>query len=201
MFVRMSTSGNVTDVNAIVDQLANHVLPAIQGQHGYRGLTASANRADGIVSVLTIWESEADLKASEALANEVRRKATESTGGVIQQVQVYEQMVQEIGGSPPALGCPLLIRPIKMDPDKIDDNVAFFRANVLAQITSAPGFRAIRNMIDRLSGEGMVGTVWDDVASLEASQLQFEQTRPLAEARGIEFGTPLRREIIFVNFV
>lgn len=201
MYVRLSTSGNVTDVNAVVDQLANHVLPAIQGQQGYRGLTASAHRADGIVTVLTVWESEADLKASEALANELRHKAVEASGGVLQQVQVYEQLVQVIGDSPPAPGCALLVRPVKMDPAKVDDNLAFFRANALAMITSTPGFRAVRNLMDRSSGEGMVGTVWDDESSIEASELQFEQVRPFAEAQGVEFGEPFRREIVFVHFV
>lgn len=199
MFVRMSTSGGTSNIDAVVAQLRDQVLPAVKDQKGFLGIAASADRSSGAVSVLTLWDSEEDLAASEALANQVRQQAMQATGGQVQQVQVFEQLVWETGDNPPAPGCRLLITPIKMDPAKIDENLAFFRSNVVPEMKATKGFRAVRNMIDRQTGEGMVGTVWDDDRSLEGSLETFAKRRALGEARGVEFGEPVRREIIFTG--
>jgi heme-degrading monooxygenase HmoA len=199
MHVRMSTSDGATDIDAIVVHLRDQVLPKVKGQKGFRGITASADRPSGVISVLTLWETEGDLEASEVIANDVRQKAMDATGGRVQQVQAFEQLVWETAENPPGPGCPLLVTPVKMNPASVDDNIAFFRSNVLPDIKATPGFRAVRNMMNRQTGEGMVGTVWDDEASLEKSLAQFAERRPLGEARGVEFGEPFRREIIFVG--
>jgi heme-degrading monooxygenase HmoA len=199
MHVRMSTSEGATDIDAIVAHIRDRALPQLKGQKGFRGMTASADRAAALMSVLTLWDTEEDLKASDAQASDIREKAMEATGGRVQQVQVFEQLVWETGATPPAPGCRLLVTPIKLDPAKIDENIAFFRAMVLPEITTTPGFRAVRNMVNRKTGEGMVGTVWEDDASLEQSLAQFAERRPLGEARGVEFGEPFRREVIFTG--
>jgi hypothetical protein len=47
-----------------------------------------------------------------------------------------------------------------MAPAKIEEILGFFRRDVLPRMKAQPGFCAVRNMINRQTGEGMVGTVW-----------------------------------------
>jgi heme-degrading monooxygenase HmoA len=86
-----------------------------------------------------------------------------------------------------------------MDPAKIDENVDFFKREVVPQIKASPGFRALRNMINRQTGEGMVGTVWTDNASMEAAAEAAEARRQQAAQQRVTFGEQSRREIVFAD--
>jgi len=197
VFVRMTLTDGVTDVDAAAAQLRDEVLPQVKELKGFRGITASADREAGVVGILTLWETEADMKASDAAASQMRETAVKAMGGRLVDVQAYEQVVQEIGGTPPGPGSPLLITPTKMDPAKVDENVEFFKANVLPDIKSTPGFRAVRNMINRSTGEGMVGIVLADDASVQEAAARAVKRRERAAQQGVELGQISRREVIF----
>ena len=49
----------------------------------------------------------------------------------------------------------------------------------------------------RQTGEGRVGTVWEDESSLKAALQKAEERRALGTSRGIEFGEHLTLEILF----
>jgi heme-degrading monooxygenase HmoA len=70
---------------------------------------------------------------------------------------------------------------------------------VLPQIKANPGFCAVRNMINRQTGEGIVGTVWADKASTDAAAEAGEARREQAVQRGVTFGEQTKREIVFVD--
>jgi hypothetical protein len=116
--------------------------------------------------VLTQWDSEADLDASESLADKVRLDAVRVAGGQ-PSVERFEQVLWQIGDARTAPGNKLHVRPIKMDPSRIDDNLAFFKDTVLPEIKATPGFVAVRQLINRSTGEGRVGTVCADQASVD----------------------------------
>ena len=67
-----------------------------------------------------------------------------------------------------------MVTRIGMDPGKIDENLAFFKSVMAPRMKASPGFRGMRNMVNRSTGEGMVGTVWSDAGTRESGQL----TRP-----------------------
>src|ERR1700704_1991715 len=196
MFVRMTLSEDVPDLGAAVAHLRDEVLPAIKGFNGFRGITASGDRKAGVIGILTLWDTEADMKASDAAASQVRENAIKAIGGRVVDVQVYEQVVQEVA-APPAPGSPLLITPIKMDPAKVDENIEFFKATVLPEMKATPGFRAVRNMINRQTGEGMVGLVLADDASVTEAEARADARRARAAQQGVELGERSRREILF----
>ena len=196
MHVRISTVTGATDIDAGVKFLREKAVPELQQQRGFRGLTASGDRASGLVSVLSIWETEDDLKASESAAGKVRDEAVGVFGGDVT-VQRFEQVVSEIGDTPPAVGCPLRILPIKMDPARVDENIGFFKSEILPRLKATPGFRGVRNMINRATGEGAVGTIWADEASMKAADGERENRRSEAESRGVEFGEITQRVILF----
>jgi hypothetical protein len=86
-----------------------------------------------------------------------------------------------------------------MDPSRIDDNLDFFRRNVLPELKTSPGFVALRQLIDRDTGEGRVGSVWIDEASLTASLARSEQRRSRAGDRGITFGDSQVLQILYTT--
>jgi heme-degrading monooxygenase HmoA len=198
MHVRITTVNGATNIDKGVEHLRDEVVPQLQQQKGYRGLTASGDPAAGIVSVLTLWDTQGDLDASESMVEKVRKEAAAAFGGKTQTVERFEQTVGEVGPNPPTLGSKLQIRRIKMDPARVEDNLAFFRSTVLPEIMETPGFQSVRQMINRSTGEGVVGTVWADDDSMRAATAKGDERRSMAESRGVEFGDVTVRELLFV---
>ena len=84
-----------------------------------------------------------------------------------------------------------------MDPAAIDDNVAFFKSEVLPQIKARPGFCGLRNMLDRQSGRGVTGTVWEDRKAMEAAAAGMSERRARSHvSRGVRFDDTTYREIL-----
>ena len=80
MHVRITTITGATDIDAGIRLAREQSVPALQKLKGYRGLTASADRAS-TVAVLTQWDTEDDLNASEADAEKLRSEAVRAFGG------------------------------------------------------------------------------------------------------------------------
>ena len=192
----MTITEDVPDLDAAVVHLRDEVLPAIKDMRGFRGITASGDRNGGVIGILTLWDTEADMKASDAAASQVRENAVKAIGGRVIEVQTYEEVVREMA-APPAPGSRLLITPTKMDPTKVDENIEFFKANVLPDMKATPGFRAVRNMINRETGEGVVGLVLADEASVTEAEARGDARRARAAQQGVELGERSRREILF----
>lgn len=198
MHVRISVVKDATDIEGGLEFIRDQALPQLQQQRGFRGLSASGDRSTGMVNVLSMWDSESDLDASESAADKARSDAVRLMGGQAS-VERYEQNLWEVGDSPPRPGAKLHIRHVRMDPAGIDDNVEFFRQSVLPEIKSTPGFLGVRLLTNRRSGEGRVGTLWADEQSLRGALERSEQRRATAGARGVEFGDDQLFEVLFTS--
>lgn len=195
MHVRITIVTGATNIDAGLDFVKTEALPRLRQQKGYRGLSASGDRSSGTLNVLTQWDSEADMDASESAIEKVRQDAVDQTGGQMT-VERYEQLVFEVK-TPPTPGAKLHIREIKMDPSKIDENLEFFKQVIVPELKNSPGFLALRNLMNRATGEGRVGTTWADDASLQAQLAQTEQRRSRAAERGVTFGQDRIAEVLF----
>jgi heme-degrading monooxygenase HmoA len=198
MHVRISIVTDATDIERGLGFIRDQALPQLQQQRGFRGLSASGDRSTGIVNVLSMWESESDLDASESAADKARSDAVRLMGGQVT-VERYEQSLWEVGETPPRSGAKLHIRELRMDPARIDDNLEFFRQNVLPEIKSTPGFMGVRLLTNRSTGEARVGTIWADEQSLEGALERAEQRRAEAGDRGVEFGDDQSFEVLFTS--
>jgi len=196
MFTRVVQFAGAKDIDGGVAFVRDTVLPVLRQQSGFRGVTASADRSGGVFGVLTLWETEANRDASESALLKVRDEGAKFIGGEMT-VELYEEMVLEAVG-PPREGASLLIRRVSMDPAKIDENLDFFKETVLPQIKASPGFVAVRNMINRSTGDGIVGTVWVDAASMDAAAEAAQQRQAQAAGR-VSFGDQSKREVLFVE--
>jgi heme-degrading monooxygenase HmoA len=197
MFTRIVTFTGATDIDAGVRYLQNTAAPLLRNQKGFRGVTASADRSGGVLGVLSLWDTEADREASDSALDKSRAEAQRIISGRVT-VELFEEVGVETA-EPPTVGCSLLVRPISMDPAMIEENLDFFRREVLPQIKANPGFRAMRQMINRQTGEGMVGTVWADRAAMDAAAEAAEARRPVAAQQRVTFGEQSKREIVFAE--
>jgi heme-degrading monooxygenase HmoA len=101
-FVRVVTAnGDPQKLDAAIVHIRNQVLALLKAQKGYRATIASVDRQSGRLSVSTIWDSQADLEASESkLAGpraEVARLAGAGPKDV--QVEVFETAVVELSAA------------------------------------------------------------------------------------------------------
>jgi heme-degrading monooxygenase HmoA len=196
MHARITTVGGASDIDSSLALLRDQVVPHMQQQKGFRGLSAAGDRSAGVVTVLRLWDSQADLEASESDASNARGCAVSLMGGPIS-VEHYEQSVWEVGDTRPRPGAKLHTRHVKIDPNRIEDNLDFFRQTVVPDMKARPGFLGVRHLIDRKSGEARVGSLWTDEASLAASLTQSEPRRAAAKDRGVEFGEDQVLEVLY----
>lgn len=196
MHTRVSTVTGAAHIDEGIDFLRNEVIPQLTQQKGYRGIIASADRANGNVGVVSFWETKDDLDASESAADKARSEAVAVLGGTAK-VERFEQTVSEVGATRPTTGSKLLVRRAKMDPAVLAENVEVFKSTVLPVITGSPGFQAIRQMVDRETGQSIVGTVFADEQARDEALKNFEaNSRPLGEARGITFEPAIKRDVL-----
>ena len=196
MHARLVTLTGVQDIEAAVAYLEES-SSVVRSQRGYKGLSASVDRSAGVLGVLSLWETAADRDASESALAKVRDDARSQLASDMK-VETFEERAVQIS-RPPEVGSRLLVTRISMDPSKVDENIEFFKREIVPQISAAPGFRALRNMINPETGEGLVGSVWDDEQSLQAALAAAQNRRAEAAARGVTFGETSTREIVFTD--
>jgi heme-degrading monooxygenase HmoA len=197
MQTRVVTITGAKDIDGGITFIRETIVPLLRDQHGYRGLTASADRAGAVVGVLSLWETEGDREASDSAAGKARQEGLDLIGGELR-VENFEQVVQDIV-EPPVPGSALLVTRINMDPAKIDENLAFFKSEVVPRIKANAGFRALRNMINRQTGDGIVGTVWSDDEAMKAAAAEGLARRSEGIARGVNFGEVSFRQIVLAD--
>ncbi|HEV8623187.1 MAG TPA: hypothetical protein VG034_01905 [Acidimicrobiia bacterium] len=197
MYTRVVTLSGVQDVDALLAYVQETALSALRAQKGYKGFSVSADRAAGVIGTLSMWETEADRDASDSALVKLREDA-QAQFATDMQVDSFEDRVLEMS-KPPAVGTRLMVTRVSMDPAKVDQNLERFKQEVVPQIKAAPGFRSLRNMFNPQTGEGMVGTIWDDEQSMQAAAEAAMARRPEATALGVNFGETSYREILFVD--
>lgn len=200
MFVRVNSVTGAQNIDAGVAFLRDKVVPELKALKGFRGLTASGNRSTGDFGILGLWETLEDLAASDSAVSKLRQEALAAIGGQIS-VATMEQMVGEVARPQDLVGCPLRVVRVEMDPAKVDEHVAFFRSDVLPELKAAPGFLAVRNMVDRTTGEGVVGTIWADEDRMRSNEAGADERRQQAAARGVKIGDPNYRTVLFSHLV
>jgi hypothetical protein len=78
-----------------------HILPALQMQHGFNGGLVLADRNSGKVLAVTLWESEQAMDITEEAAHWLLAFGTETAGGTIKDVKRYEVFFAQVKGTQP----------------------------------------------------------------------------------------------------
>jgi heme-degrading monooxygenase HmoA len=198
MFNRLLTFQGATDLDGGVTYLREAALPVLEAQHGYRGVTASGDRASGIFGILSVWDTESDRSASDSALGKAREEALKIVGGELT-VENFEEVVLEMV-RPASPGYGLFVTRVHMNPSVLEENLEFFRGEVLPQIKSQSGFCSLRSMVDRATGRGIVGSVWETRAQAETMQATAPERRARAEERGVSFDATEVRDVLFASF-
>ncbi len=105
MYVRVTTlqweiGKKIETMEQALQLVEESILPATRKQPGFKGFLALADRRGGKLILLTIWESEADLKAGEAsgyYSEQIAKFAHLSQLSVTPSYrEVYELVLQEM---------------------------------------------------------------------------------------------------------
>jgi hypothetical protein len=194
MYTRLLTFTGATGIDAGVDYLREEALPILEAQRGFRGVSASADRAGNLMTILSLWETEADRSASDSALGKAREEALKLVGGGLE-IENFEEVVQVIT-KPPVAGCVLNVVRVRMEPSSIEGNIAWFKESIVPTITSQNRFCALRNMVDRQTGRALSGSVFEDKESADASLAGIPARRSAAEERGVTFESINQREIL-----
>ncbi|MHB8589551.1 MAG: antibiotic biosynthesis monooxygenase [Candidatus Dormibacteraceae bacterium] len=101
-FVRLVTAnGDPEKLDAAIVQIRNHVLPVLKALKGYRAAIASVDRQTGRLSVSTVWDTKADLEASETKMAGPRAEVAKIAGAGPHdvQVEIFESAVVELSAA------------------------------------------------------------------------------------------------------
>jgi len=195
--LRFQGASNIDDGVAFVREKAT---PIVRQQKGYLGMSVSVDRSARLLNIMSSWNTEEDLKASEAALSGLRAEGAGVLGGDEPTITSYEVLLNEVGDQPPTEGCRLRVVATQVDPAHLDEDAAWLKSEVVPGVKATPGFRALRLMVDRSTGQGAVGTVWADEAALQGSEEIGKESREKSTARGtIQFSDISRREIVFID--
>ena len=101
MFARVSTyEGRPEQLDEMHQEGMEHVLPALEMQDGFSGGLVLADRESGKVLVVTLWESEQALDATEDASHWLRIFGAESSGGTVSSVERYEVLFSRVQQTP-----------------------------------------------------------------------------------------------------
>ena len=71
------------------------ILPALRRLDGFEGLLVLADRQNGKILVVTLWESEEALRGGEEASHFFRAFGAEIAGGQVTDVELYEVLYSE----------------------------------------------------------------------------------------------------------
>ena len=195
MHVREVTFRGARNIDAGVAYIREDLHPMMGAQHGFRGISVSADRDGELLAALTMWASEEDLNASDGAVDKARDGAVKIIGGVMT-VETYEQTTEAISRAP-VTGNTVVVTRMTVHPSIIDDQVAFFERDLLPTIEAQPGFCAMRSMVNRRNGRCVVNIVFENGRTLHAFLNSMPGVRQIAQERGARFDEMSFREIVF----
>jgi heme-degrading monooxygenase HmoA len=97
MFARMTTlQGSSNTIADGIKTVEEQVIPAARKMAGFKGMIALADRATGKMIGITLWESEAAMRASAEAANQLRNASAAAGGAKVLSVEQFEVVADTV---------------------------------------------------------------------------------------------------------
>jgi len=167
-----SLQAKVSSMDAGIGLIRDEVLPAVQAMQGCVGLSMMADRKSGRCIVTSAWESQDEMRASDAAIAPLRERAGKMLGGVpyVEEWQIAALhrnhrshqgacvRVVWMHGTPPAT------------PEKLEQGREFFRMITLPTLEKLDGFCSASLFVDPATMRAVSSVTWDSRAAMEASR-------------------------------
>ena len=103
VFARVSTIGEVPPerLDEMTHEIKEHVLPALRKLNGFAGALVLLERGSGKVLLVTLWESQQAMNATEEAAYWLRVFSAQAASGMVRDVERYEVFFSEVKGARP----------------------------------------------------------------------------------------------------
>jgi quinol monooxygenase YgiN len=184
MYARATTlNAYRSAVDAGIAHVRDETMPALMQVQGCIGLSLLVDRDSGRCIVSTAWESQAAMGANQDRIGSLRAAAAQKFGGSVERVEEWEIAVlhrEHAASDGACVRCTWL----QGAPDRCDDMIEGFRADVLPEVESMDGFCSASMFIDRASGRCVAATAWDSRAAMAASRDRVVRLREATAARG-----------------
>lgn len=167
-----SLQAKASSMDAGIDLIRDEVLPAVQAMQGCIGLSMMVDRMSGRCIVTSAWESQDEMRASDAAVAPLRERAGKMLGG-IPYVEEWEiaglhrhhhshqgacVRVVWMHGTPPASA------------EKLEQGREFFRTVTLPTLETMDGFCSASLFVDPATMRAVSSVTWDSRESMLASR-------------------------------
>ncbi len=97
----VTVNGDPEKLDAAIVQIRNNVLPILKAQKGYRATIVSVDRQTGRLAASTVWDTKADLDASESKIAGPRAEAAKIAGAGPSDVtvEIFETALADLSGA------------------------------------------------------------------------------------------------------
>ncbi len=96
VFARQNTVAGTPERIDNAIKFMEKTLPVVRALKGYRALLMNVDRMTGRSTVVTVWDTLADLEASEAKVSGLRRDAAAAAGATDVKVEIFETAFAEV---------------------------------------------------------------------------------------------------------
>ena len=199
MFGRMSfLQGDPGRLDDLIAYARTVVKPATDQLAGNCGLGMWVNFETGDAMVLTAWQDEACLDASELAVEKLRDEAAGIIGGDPATVERYETLLVD-ATMPHQVGFGMRLVRMRSDPVQLDANTEWVRTTVLPQLQTFPGYVSYVASANRSTGDVVTMATYQDYASTVASFAGTAGIRAAATERGVSIRDITNYEVAIVG--
>lgn len=174
------------------------IIPETKQLRGHRGTLLLVDRATAKGITITMYETEADLKASDEsghYSRQISKLAHLFTTPHVR--EVYEVAVQDMEGNVAAAYARGTFGQLQPGTDKQEEAIKLFREAVLPEMNQQPGFKGALLLLDRATGKCISFSVWATEADLKANEQSGHYHEQLVKL-GHLFNAPAVRELFEV---
>ena len=171
--------GSPDKADAGIKLIKEVVIPTARKLGGFRSGYWLMDRSSGKGFGVTVFESEAALKASEEAAAQVRQRASDVS--TITGVERYEVFAHS---APRGASGVARVTYFKAPADKIDALIKLTKETIVPTAQKMSGFRGGYWLIDRASSTGLAVTLFDSEAARAASEESAAGSRSQATQQG-----------------
>ena len=167
-----SLQAKVSSMDAGIKLIRDEVLPAVQAMQGCVGLSMMADRKSGRCIITSAWESQDEMRASDAAIAPLRERAGKVLGG-LPYVEEWEIAGLHRNHHSHQGAC---VRVVWMhgtgdsSAETMDKGMDFFRTVTLPTLEQIDGFCSASLFVDRATMRAVTSVTWDSRAAMEASR-------------------------------